>query len=248
MRNNIAGKVVVITGASSGLGEATAIHLSSLGAKLMLGARRANRIHALAETLGKQGGLAIALETDVTDQNQVKKLVDAAVQKFGRIDVMINNAGLMPQSLLENLKVDEWDRMIDVNIKGVLYGIAAALPYMQKQKAGHIINVSSVASHKVGPGSSVYAATKHAVRALSEGLRQEVKPYNIRTTVISPGAVVIVYPTATTDAAVGARIKNFYADMAIPADSFARCVAFAMSQPEDVDINEILFRPTRQEL
>jgi NADP-dependent 3-hydroxy acid dehydrogenase YdfG len=248
MSNNIEGKVVVITGASSGLGEATARLLSNEGAIVVLGARRADRLRSLADELISQGGKAVAMTTDVTQRDQVQKLVDTAVQAYGRIDVIINNAGLMPQSLLEQLKVDEWDRMIDVNIKGVLYGIAAALPYMRKQKAGHIINVSSVAGHKVGPGSSVYAATKHAVRALSEGLRQEVKPYNIRTTVISPGAVATELPNTITDAAVGERIKKFYANVAIPADSFARVVAFAMSQPEDVDINEILFRPTQQEL
>ena len=248
MSNNIEGKVVVITGASSGLGEATARLLSKEGAIVVLGARRADRLRSLVDELISQDGKAVAMTTDVTQRDQVQKLVDAAVQAYGRIDVIINNAGVMPQSLLEQLKVDEWDQMIDVNIKGVLYGIAAALPYMQKQKAGHIINVSSVAGHKVGPGSSVYAATKYAVRALSEGLRQEVKPYNIRTTVISPGAVATELPNTITDAAVGERIKNFYANVAIPADSFARAVAFAMSQPEDVDINEILFRPTRQEL
>ena len=161
---------------------------------------------------------------------------------------MLNNAGLMPQAPLERFKVDEWDRMIDVNLKGVLYGIAAALPHMQRQKAGHIINVSSVAGHKVGPGFAVYAATKHAVRALSEGLRQEVKPYNIRTTVISPGAVATELPNSVTDPDAATRIRKFYAEIAIPAESFARAVAFAMSQPEDVDVNEILFRPTRQEL
>jgi NADP-dependent 3-hydroxy acid dehydrogenase YdfG len=248
MNSNIEEKVVVITGASSGLGEATARLLSAEGASVVLGARREQRLRSLADEVTTKGGKATAIVTDVTKREQVQKLVDTAVQTYGRIDVIINNAGLMPQSLLEQLKVDEWDRMIDVNIKGVLYGIAAALPYMQKQKAGHIINVSSVAGHKVGPGSSVYAATKHAVRALSEGLRQEVKPYNIRTTVVSPGAIATELPNTITDAAVGARIKNFYADMAIPADSFARCVVFAMSQPENVDINEILFRPTRQEL
>jgi NADP-dependent 3-hydroxy acid dehydrogenase YdfG len=137
--------------------------------------------------------------------------------------------------------------MIDVNIKGVLYGIAAALPYMKQQKAGHVINVSSVAGHKVGPGFAVYAATKHAVRALSEGLRQEVKPYNIRTTVISPGAVATELPNSVTDPATAERVRKFYAEVAIPAESFARAVAFAMSQPEEVDVNEILFRPTRQE-
>ena len=248
MNNNIEGKVVVITGASSGLGEATARLLSAEGATVVLGARREDRIRALANELTGKGGKAIAVTTDVARRDQVQKLVDAAVQAYGRIDVIINNAGLMPQSLLEKLKVDEWDRMIDVNIKGVLYGIAAALPYMQRQKSGHIINVSSVAGHKVGPGSSVYAATKHAVRALSEGLRQEVKRYNIRTTVISPGAVATELPDTITDGPVGERIRNFYAAMAIPADSFARTVVFAMSQPEEVDINEILFRPTRQEL
>jgi NADP-dependent 3-hydroxy acid dehydrogenase YdfG len=248
MSDNIEGKVVVITGASSGLGEASARLLSAQGASVVLGARREDRIKSLADELTAGGGRALAVTTDVTHRDQVKKLVDAAVQACGRIDVMINNAGLMPQSLLEHLKLDEWDRMIDVNIKGVLYGIAAALPYMQKQKAGHIINVSSVAGHRVGPGTAVYAATKYAVRALSEGLRQEVKPYNIRTTVISPGAVATELPDSVTNPDAAARIHKFYADFAIPADSFARAVAFAMSQPDDVDINEILFRPTRQEI
>lgn len=248
MSTNIAGKVVVITGASSGLGEASARLLCAQGAKLVLGARRTERIRSLAEELTRSGGAALALTTDVTSCAEVKRLVDAAVEAYGRIDVMINNAGLMPQSLLERLRVDEWDRMIDVNIKGVLYGIAAALPYMQQQKAGHIINVSSVAGHKVRPGATVYAATKHAVRALSEGLRQEVKPYNIRTTVISPGAVATELPDSVADPDAAARIQKFYAETAIPADSFARAVAFAIAQPEDVDINEILFRPTRQDL
>jgi NADP-dependent 3-hydroxy acid dehydrogenase YdfG len=248
MSDNIEGKVVVITGASSGLGEASARLLAAKGASVFLGARRQDRIKSLADELTARGGKALAVTTDVVHREQVKNLVDTAVKACGRIDVIINNAGLMPQSLLEHLKIDEWDRMIDVNIKGVLYGIAAALPYMQKQKAGHIINVSSVAGHKVGPGTAVYAATKYAVRALSEGLRQEVKPYNIRTTVISPGAVATELPDSVTDPAAAARINKFYADYAIPADSFARAVVFAMSQPDDVDINEILFRPTRQEV
>ncbi len=248
MRNNIEGKVVVITGASSGLGEASARLLSAQGASVVLGARRHDRIQSLAGELTGSGGKAIALTTDVTHSEQVKKLVDAAVQAYGRIDVMINNAGLMPQAPLERLKIGEWDRMIDVNIKGVLYGIAAALPYMKQQKAGHIINVSSVAGHKVGPGFAVYAATKHAVRALSEGLRQEVKPYNIRTTVISPGVVATELPNSVSEPDVAERIHKFYAEIAIPAESFARAVAFAISQPEEMDVNEILFRPTRQEI
>lgn len=187
------------------------------------------------------------MQTDVTKPDEVKRLVDQAVNTHGRIDVIINNAGLMPQSLLENLKIDEWDRMIDVNIKGVLYGIAAVLPHMKVQKSGHIINVSSVAGHKVGPGGAVYSATKHAVRALSEGLRQEVKPYNIRTTIISPGAVATELPDTITDPAVAERVRGLNEKVAISADSFASTVVFAMSQPDDVDVNEILFRPTKQE-
>jgi len=247
INTNIEGKVVVITGASSGLGEATARLLSAQGASVALGARRVERIQALADELTASGGKALAVATDVTDRDQVKALVDAAVQTYGRIDVLINNAGLMPHSPLERLKIDDWNQMIDVNIKGVLYGIAAALPYMQQQRAGHIINVSSVAGHKVRPGGVVYAATKHAVRVLSEGLRMEVKPYNIRTTVISPGAVATELPNSITEPDIAENVRKGY-EIAIPADSFARMVAFAMSQPEDVDVNEILFRPTRQEL
>jgi NADP-dependent 3-hydroxy acid dehydrogenase YdfG len=181
---NISGKVVVITGASSGLGEATARYLADRGASVVLGARRVERLEALVDEITGRGGKAFALVTDVTDATQVQALVDAAVEKYGRIDVVVNNAGLMPHSPLERRKIDDWDRTIDVNIKGVLYGIAAALPHMQRQKSGHFINVSSVAGHKVGPGSAVYAATKTAVRVISEGLRQEVKPWNLRTTII----------------------------------------------------------------
>lgn len=248
MNNNIEGKIVVITGGSSGLGEASARELSALGATVVLGARRSERIDALAAELKGRGRKALAVTTDVTCRDQVQRLVDAAADAFGRVDVMINNAGLMPSSPLERLKVEDWDRMIDVNIKGVLYGIAAVLPRMRQQKSGHIVNVSSVAGHKVPAGGAVYAATKHAVRALSEGLRQEVKPYNIRTTVISPGAVATDLPASVTEADVAERFRTFYDEVAIPADSFARAVVYAISQPDDVDINEILFRPTRQEL
>src|SRR6516164_8759647 len=248
MHHNIEGKVVVITGASSGLGEATARLLSAQGASVVLGARRVDRLRVLADELSRRGGKALAVPTDVIQCDQVKRLVDAAVRTYRRIDVMINNAGLMPQALLERLKIDEWNRMIDVNIKGVLYGIAAALPHMKQQKAGHFINVSSVAGHRVGPGFAVYAATKYAVRALSEGLRQEVKPYNIRTTVVSPGAVATELPNTVTDPQAAERVRTFYEQVAVPAESFARAVAFAMSQPQEVDINEILYRPTRQEL
>jgi NADP-dependent 3-hydroxy acid dehydrogenase YdfG len=244
MTQAIKDKVVVITGASSGLGEAAARRLAGQGAKLVLGARRLERLETLAKELSPAA--AAVFETDVTQYAQVKRLVDHAVEAHGRIDTIINNAGLMPQSLLEKLKIEEWDRMIDVNIKGVLYGIAAALPHMKAQKSGHIINVASVAGHKVGPGGTVYSATKHAVRVISEGLRQEVKPYHIRTTIISPGAVTTELPNTITDPDVAERIRKVYS-IAVPADSFANMVVFAMSQPEDVDVNEILYRPTRQE-
>jgi NADP-dependent 3-hydroxy acid dehydrogenase YdfG len=242
---NIDGKVVVITGASSGLGEAAARELARNGAKLVIGARRLERLQALAAELSL--GDSAAVQTDVADAGQVKRLVDSAVEMHGQVDVIINNAGLMPQSPLERLRVDEWDRMIDVNIKGVLYGIAAALPHMIRQRQGHIINVSSVAGHKVRSGGVVYSATKHAVRVISEGLRQEVKPYNIRTTIISPGAVDTELPNSISEPDFALRTKELYAKVAIPADSFARCVVFALSQPDEVDINEILYRPTTQE-
>ncbi len=243
---NIRDKIVVITGASSGLGEATARLLAQYGAKLVLGARRLERLQQLANELSLGRGAAV--QTDVTDWDQVRHLVDHAVQTHGRIDVLVNNAGLMPHSPLERAKVKDWERTIDVNIKGVLYGIGAALPHMKAQKSGHFINVSSVAGHLVRPGSAVYAATKHAVRVISEGLRQEVKPYNIRSTIISPGAVATELPDSITEPDVAKGIRDYYEKYAIPANSFANMVAFAMSQPEDVDINEILFRPTRQEL
>ncbi|NWA28619.1 SDR family oxidoreductase [Pseudomonas gingeri] len=244
MYQNIDGKVVVITGASSGLGEATARLLAQHGAKVVLGARRLDRLQALARELGLNEDAVVA--TDVTSREEVQNLIDRAVKLHGRVDVMLNNAGLMPNSLLERLDVDAWDKMIDVNIKGVLYGIAAVLPVMKSQQSGHIINVSSVAGHKVGPGSTVYAATKHAVRAISEGLRQEVKPYNIRSTIVSPGAVATELTHTVTDPVVSARLTQLYAK-AIPAEAFARVVLFAMSQPDDVDINEVLFRPTCQD-
>lgn len=246
MSDGIRNKVVVITGASSGLGEATARHLATRGASVVLGARRGDRIEALAGELTAAGHRAVGVVTDVTDRGQVKNLVDGAVAAFGRIDVMLNNAGLMPLAPLERLKVDEWDRMIDVNLKGVLYGIAAALPHMQAQKSGHIINVSSVYGHVVDPGATVYCATKHAVRALSEGLRKEVKPYNIRTTIISPGAVATELLEHIGEKDIQQDTREFVSRIAIGPETFARAVAFSINEPDDVDINEILFRPTAQ--
>lgn len=245
--DDIAGRVVVITGASSGLGEATARLLSEKGAIVALGARRADRIASLAEQLTARGAKALAVTTDVTDAGQVQRLVDEAVRSYGRVDVMLNNAGIMPHSPLERLKIDDWDRTIDVNIKGVLYGIAAALPHMQRQRNGHIINVSSVAGHKVRAGGAVYSATKHAVRVLSEGLRMEVKPYNIRTTVISPGALDTELAESITEPDIREGVRKFAQETGLPPESFARAVVFAMSQPDSMDVNEILFRPTSQE-
>jgi len=248
MKTNIEGKVIVITGSSSGLGEAAARHLAQQGAVVVLGARRQERIESLADDIKKDGGEALAVATDVSKVDQVKALVDTAVQTYGRIDVLINNAGVMPVSPLDRYKIDEWDQMIDINIKGVLYGIAAALPHMQEQKSGHIINLSSVAGHKVWNGSAVYSATKTAVRALTEGLRQEVKPYNIRTTIISPGSLSTELHNTISEPDIAEGIQNIIKDASMSPDAFARIVAFAISQPEDVDVNEILFRPINQAL
>jgi NADP-dependent 3-hydroxy acid dehydrogenase YdfG len=248
LKNNIEGKVVVITGASSGLGEAAARHLSALGATVVLGARRADRIEKLAREIRDKGGKALAIAMDVTRRDQVKKGVDSAVERFGRVDVILNNAGIMPLSPMDRLNVAEWDRMIDVNLKGVLNGIAAVLPYMKAQQSGQIINTSSVAGHKVFTGSAVYSATKYAVRALTEGLRMEVKPYNIRTTIVCPGAVKTELLEHITEADIQQANKDYVGTVGLDPDSFARVVAFAISQPEDVDINEIIFRPTSQEL
>ena len=208
MAQGIKDKVVVITGASSGLGEATARRLAREGAKLVLGARRLERLQTLAGELSL--GDDAVVQTDVTDYEQVRHLVDHAVQTHGRVDAIINNAGLMPLSPLEALKVEDWDRTIDVNLKGVLNGIAAVLPHMKEQQGGHVINVSSVAGHTVSQGGAVYSATKYGVRVISEALRQEVKPYNIRTTVISPGAVATELPGSVTEPDVAENVNALY--------------------------------------
>ena len=248
MTHQIEGKIVVITGASSGMGDAAARLLAAQGAKVVLGARRADRLEALVEDIVAAGGEALAVQTDVTNRADVAQLVDTAVQVFGRIDVLINNAGIMPLAVLESLKVDEWDRMIDVNIKVVLYGIAAALPHMKKQKSGHVITTSSVAGHLIFPASSVYSGTKFAVRAICEGFRQEVKAYNIRTTILCPGAVKTELLEHISDEGVRAANTEYVGQVGISADSFARMAAFAIGQPDDVDVNEIIFRPTAQQL
>jgi NADP-dependent 3-hydroxy acid dehydrogenase YdfG len=248
MSANIKGKVVVITGASSGLGESTARHLASLGATVALGARRKDRLDAIVKSIQADGGKAIAVAVDATKRAEVEGLVTKAIDTYGRIDVLLNNAGIMPIAPLALLKVDEWDRMIDLNIKGVLYGIAAALPHFQKQKSGHFINIASVFGIKIfAPGGTVYCATKAAIRALSEGLRMEVHGDGIRTTIISPGAVDSELKEGTSDEASSKAVNELYKQLAIPADSIARAIAYAIEQPADVDINEIVVRPTAQD-
>lgn len=246
MSNNISDKVVVITGASSGLGESTARHLAALGAKVVLAARRTERLEAIAAEIRAAGGSALAVTTDVSVQTQVQALADAAIAHYGRIDVMVNNSGLMAIAPMAQARIDEWDRMIDINIKGVLYGIAAVLPQMQKQGSGQIINIASVAGIKVfSPGGTVYSGTKFAVRAISEGLRHEVGG-SIRVTLISPGAVDSELKHGSSDEASSHNVNEFY-KQAIPASSVARAIAYAIEQPADVDISEVVLRPTVQE-
>jgi len=242
----IEGKVVVITGASSGFGEVTARHLAGLGARVVLGARRLERLEAIAADIRAAGGKVVVAKTDVTKHADVKNLVDVAIEVFGRVDVMLNNAGLMAIAPLDADKVEEWDAMIDINIKGVLYGISAALPVFRRQNGGHFINIASVGGLKVSaPGGTVYCGTKFAVRAISEGLRVEVGP-NIRTTILSPGAVDSELKFGSSDPRARAAMVEFY-KTAIPTETIARTIAFAIAQPAEVDINEIVLRPTSQE-
>jgi NADP-dependent 3-hydroxy acid dehydrogenase YdfG len=243
--SSISGKVVAITGASSGIGEATARHLAAQGAKVVLGARRADRLKAIVADIVKAGGEAEAFAVDVAKSDDVFAFVKAAQSRFGRLDVLINNAGLMPLSTFDQAKIKEWDQMIDVNIKGTLYGIAAALPVFRAQESGHFINVSSVAGHTVRPTLGIYAGTKYAVRAISEGLRQEVGE-KIRVTIVSPGAVESELAETISDAELKHQIET-YRKMAIPAVAVAEAIAYAIGQPANVDINEILMRPTAQQ-
>ena len=236
-------KVVLITGAGSGIGEATARRLAAAGHHLVLGARRTDRLAVLAKDIETDTGVAFPHVLDVTDPDSMQSFVSAAHDRYGRIDALVNNAGVMPLSRLDALKVDEWNRMIDVNLRGVLHGIAAVLPVMQAQGAGHIVNIASVSGLRVDPTAAVYSATKHAVRALSEGLRQESR--ELRVTVISPGLT----RSELTETISDQDTKNAVAGqmgIAIPAAAIGEAVHYAISQPADVDVNEIVVRPTAQ--
>ncbi|AXG77236.1 SDR family oxidoreductase [Streptomyces paludis] len=235
-------KAVAITGASSGIGEATARRLAADGHRVLLGARRTDRLERLVEEITKEGGTASFQRLDVTDAADTRAFVDAAVRAYGRLDALVNNAGLMPLSPLAALRTEEWDRMIDVNVRGVLHGIAAALPVMRAQGGGHLVNIASVGAYEVSPTAAVYCATKFAVRAISEGLRQE-SAGDIRVTLVSPGVTESELADAIADPEAREEMKT-YRSVALPASAIADAIAYALSQPPQVDVNEIVVRPT----
>ena len=245
MNINITGKVIAITGASSGIGEATALLLAERGAKVVIGARRADRLEVLAGRIAATGGDAACACTDVTRRDDLVGLVTLARERFGKLDVLVSNAGIGPISPLDDLRVDEWEEMIDVNVKGVLYGIAAALPVFREQGFGHFVNLASTAGLIVRPAMAVYAGTKFAVRAISEGLRQEAGE-TLRVTVITPGFVHTGFVGAITDPALRGQLEASRDKVAITPDAIARAIAFAIEQPPDVDVGEIVVRPTAQ--
>ncbi|MBP1995521.1 SDR family oxidoreductase [Paenibacillus eucommiae] len=239
-------KVVIITGASSGIGEATAKLLAQKGAKVVLAARREERLQAIVNEIKQEGWEAAYYKADVVSSEDMQKLAQFALKQYGRIDVLVNNAGVMPVSRLNELRIAEWDQMIDVNIKGVLYGIAAVLPIMREQQTGHIINISSVAGHEVNQTSAVYSATKFAVRAISEGLRKEESPSShIRSTIIAPGITETELLNTVNSPEVIAMASHF-SGLAISPYSIARAIAYAINEPEDTGVNEIVIRPTAQ--
>ncbi|MEU6227935.1 SDR family oxidoreductase [Streptomyces sp. NPDC047042] len=237
-------RVVLVTGASSGIGEATALRLASEGHRVVLGARRTDRLEALTSRIRAEGGLAGHRRLDVTDAEDVRAAVKDTVAEYGRIDAIVNNAGVMPLSRLDALLVDEWDRMIDVNVRGLLHGIAAVLPHFRNQGSGHVVTVASVGAHEVVPTSAVYSATKFAAWAITEGLRLESEP-GIRVTTISPGVVESELADHISDPHAKDAMR-VYRRNAMPADAIARAISYALDQPADVDVNEIVVRPVGQ--
>ena len=249
MNDQLAGKVAIITGASSGIGEATARAFGDAGARVVLAARREQRLQELADEVNRDGSKAIAVPTDVTDKEAVQRLVDKTLEVFARVDILVNNAGIMPLSLLRKARVEEWDRMVDVNIKGVLYGIAAVLPIMLKQRSGHIVNIGSLAGRRPFPAGTIYSATKFAVRSISAGLRLELSPNDhIRVTDIEPGVVATELTNSIEDPEVRKSFSERWDDrLPLSAEDVARAILYAVTQPEHVNVNEILLRPTEQE-
>ena len=244
----IAGKVAIITGASSGIGFATALALSRAGAKVAIGARRENKLAELADTIKGEGGSVLYKKLDVTKRSDCEAFAAAVLDEWGSIDILVNNAGLMPLSFFQNLKIDEWDRMVDVNLKGVMYCTAAVISHMKEKKSGHIINISSVAGRIVFPSGSVYCATKHAVTALSEGLRQEFSTRsNIRVTCIEPGVVNTELNSTITDEALASFVKKTKEMASLRAEDIASAIVYSADAPSHVNINEVLIRPTTQE-
>jgi NADP-dependent 3-hydroxy acid dehydrogenase YdfG len=243
--STVEGKVVAITGASSGIGEATALLLAERGARVVLGARGADRLAALANRIVAAGGQAAYAPTNVKRREEVAALVELARERFGKLDVLVNNAGVMPVSPLADLRVEDWEDMVDVNIKGVLYGIAAALPLFHAQGFGHFVNLASTAGHVVRPTMAVYAGTKFAVRAISEGLRQEAGD-KVRVTVISPGMTRTNFAESLSNPAVKAQLEGYRDSFGLAPDAIARAIAFAIEQPAAVDVSEIVVRPTAQ--
>lgn len=241
----IRGRVVVIAGASSGIGEATALHLAGRGARLVLGARRAGRLDDLTRRIASAGGAAVAAETDVRRREDVTALVRTARRQFGRLDVMVSNAGSMSVSRFDDLRVDDWELMVDVNLKGVLNGIAAALPVFREQGSGHFVHTASTAAYKVVPAQGVYAATKTAVKVLTEGLRQEAGP-DLRVTLISPGFTNTDGVGVGGSPEVAAALLAQRDAIAMPPEAVAHAIAFAIEQPASVDVGEIVIRPTAQ--
>ncbi|MDN2453445.1 SDR family oxidoreductase [Lactobacillus sp. UCMA15818] len=242
-------KVIVITGASSGIGEATAKLLASKGNKVVLGARREERLQKIVKDIEQSGGQATYLTTDVSELDQVKALAQKAIDTYGRLDVWMNNAGLMPHSEFIKGRVEDWNRMIDINLRGVLYGINAALPQMRKQQSGQFINIASVAAHAVHSGGGVYSATKAGVWMISEALRQEevAAKSHVRVTVVSPGAVSTELVDHVTDPDTKKTMENFYASVSMPSERVAQAISLAVDLPEDSDINEIVMRPSNQQ-
>ncbi len=241
-------KVAIVTGASSGIGRATALSLAKAGAKVAIAARRTPRLEELQKEIIKIGTECIVVPCDVAKRKDCQTLIDAAMKKWNHIDILINNAGIMPLSFVKNLKVDEWEQMVDVNIKGVLFCTAAAIPHMINQNSGHIVNISSIAGRLVFPSGSVYCATKYAVRAFSEGLRQELSTrYKIRVTTIEPGIVATELTNTITDKSLESFVKHSKEIEALQAEDIANSIMFALESPLRMNVNEVMVRPTTQE-